>query len=86
MTYYSLVKTMNISVLKTHLSDALRSVRRGERIVVLDRNTPIAEVIPMSDKENLILSSPSGPMRYPRHPLQTGKDPLDFLAADRATR
>lgn len=86
MTYCSLVKTMNISALKAHLSDALRSVRRGERIVVLDRDTPIAEVIPISEKESLILSSPSGPMRYPRHPHQAAKDPLDFLLADRARR
>jgi antitoxin (DNA-binding transcriptional repressor) of toxin-antitoxin stability system len=74
---------MNISHLKTHLSDALRSVRRGEHIVVLDRDTPIAEVIPIVEKENLILSSPSGPMRYPRQAHPTGKDPMDFLLADR---
>ena len=86
MTYYSLVKTMTISVLKAHLSDALRSVRKGATIVVLDRDTPIAEVVPLRGKENLLLSGPSGPMRYPRHPLRNGKDPLDFLLADRSVR
>src|SRR5438445_8265744 len=33
--------------LKAHLSQYLRRVRKGERLVVLDRDTPIAEILPL---------------------------------------
>jgi antitoxin (DNA-binding transcriptional repressor) of toxin-antitoxin stability system len=78
MTYSSHVKTINISRLKSHLSETLRSVKHGERIEVLDRDTPVAQVIPMNGEETLILSSPSGQMRYPRPAHPVGKDPLFF--------
>ena len=41
------MKTIMISELKTHLSQYLRRVRKGERLVVMDRKEPIAEIIPL---------------------------------------
>ncbi len=41
------MKTVRISDLKTNLSQYLRRVRRGEHLVVMDRNEPIAELIPL---------------------------------------
>ena len=35
-----------ISDLKAHLSETLRSVQRGETVTVLDRKTPIARLVP----------------------------------------
>jgi antitoxin (DNA-binding transcriptional repressor) of toxin-antitoxin stability system len=34
------------AVLKSHLSEYLNKVRKGQEITVLDRNTPIALIIP----------------------------------------
>jgi antitoxin (DNA-binding transcriptional repressor) of toxin-antitoxin stability system len=45
------MKTVNIAELKTHLSRYLRAVRRGERIVVLDRREPVAELRPLEGDE-----------------------------------
>ena len=40
------MKAINIAELKNHLSRHLRAVRRGERIIVLDRKEPVAEIAP----------------------------------------
>jgi prevent-host-death family protein len=40
------MKAINIVELKNNLSRYLRAVRRGERITVLDRREPVAEIIP----------------------------------------
>ncbi len=42
------MKAINIAELKSHLSKYLRAVRRGERILVLDRKDPVAELVPPS--------------------------------------
>lgn len=42
---------MKTSKLKAHLSAYLKRVRRGERVVVLDRDVPVAEILPLSAKE-----------------------------------
>ena len=41
------MKAIKVSELKAHLSQYLRRVRKGERIVVMDRSEPIAELIPL---------------------------------------
>ncbi len=41
------MKTFTISALKAEFSAALRQVRRGERIVILDRREPVAEIVPL---------------------------------------
>jgi len=43
------MKEVKISELKARLGSYLAAVRRGETVVVLDRNTPIARVVPYSD-------------------------------------
>jgi antitoxin (DNA-binding transcriptional repressor) of toxin-antitoxin stability system len=40
------MKTVNVSELKTHLSRYLRMAARGTRIVVTDRDDPIAQIGP----------------------------------------
>jgi antitoxin (DNA-binding transcriptional repressor) of toxin-antitoxin stability system len=41
------MKTINVSELKTHLSRYLRMASRGTRIVVTDRDDPIAQLGPL---------------------------------------
>jgi prevent-host-death family protein len=54
------MKNVNIADLKSRLSEHLRGVRRGHPIVVLDRDTPIARLVPYEDD--------GGPLSV-RHPL-----------------
>jgi prevent-host-death family protein len=42
-------KTVRIAELKTHLSAYLRAARRGQEIVIQDRDTPIARLVPMEE-------------------------------------
>jgi prevent-host-death family protein len=44
-------RKVKISELKAKLSEHLRHVRRGHTITVMDRDTPIAEIVPLP-KEN----------------------------------
>ncbi len=44
------MKAVNIAKLKAHLSRYLRAVRRGQEIVVTDRNLPIAKVVPFQEE------------------------------------
>jgi len=51
--YYSLVKRATISETKNNLSKLLSQVRRGETIVILDRNVPVARLEPVGGMESL---------------------------------
>lgn len=41
--------------LKAHLSKYLRQVRKGQRVVVLDRDRPIAEILPLEDNGDVFV-------------------------------
>jgi len=43
------MKRVLISELKSHLSEHLRSAQAGESLVVMDRKTPIARIVPYDD-------------------------------------
>ncbi len=46
------MKSVQISVLKAHLSSYLAEVRRGETVIVCDRATPIARLAPLDEGED----------------------------------
>ena len=41
------MKRVNIADAKTHLSKYIREVRRGETLVICDRNVPVVELRPI---------------------------------------
>ena len=47
-------KEVGVAELKSHLSEYLRQVRGGESIVILDRDRPIARLVPY-EEENIPL-------------------------------
>lgn len=47
------MRTVNIADLKNNLSAHLERVRRGEELLVKDRNRPIARLVPLSSAEDL---------------------------------
>jgi prevent-host-death family protein len=63
------MKTTNIAELKNHLSSFLADVKRGEEILISDRNQPIAKIVPLYNTsdfsvEELALAA-SGILRLP---------------------
>ncbi len=62
MTIYDYIKTMKnvkIADLKARLSQHLREVRRGHPLTVLDRDTPVARLLPYSrEGEPLVVRPP----------------------------
>lgn len=82
------MKEVRIAELKARLSEYLRSVRRGERIVVMDRDTPIAEIVSIHERSRLRIRKPAAdapPLNrvpLPR-PLKLKVDIVDLLLEER---
>jgi antitoxin (DNA-binding transcriptional repressor) of toxin-antitoxin stability system len=63
------MKAVRVAELKSHLSEHLRAVRRGHPLLVLDRDTPIAQIVPC----------PNGAVSFPiRQPTPRSPKPKDF--------
>jgi prevent-host-death family protein len=92
------VRSVNIAELKNHLGKYLNLVKRGEEIVIRDRNLPVAKWVPFpaeeAGEEELSLVA-AGKMRMPKESLNieeflripTGKVPgneaIEALLKDR---
>jgi len=64
------MKEVRIAELKARLSEYLRAVRRGETIAVLDRETPVARIVPVRGPAALRVRKPApGTPRPNRVPL-----------------
>ena len=46
------MKRTKVAELKAHLSDYLASVRAGDTVLVCDRNTPIARIVPYDERDD----------------------------------
>jgi prevent-host-death family protein len=46
MTHNQVMRKVGIADLKAHLSEHLRKVRAGRTLTVLDRDTPVAQIVP----------------------------------------
>ena len=53
------MRQVRIAELKARLSEYLRAVRRGETIAVLDRDTPVAQIIPVRERSALRVLKPA---------------------------
>lgn len=53
------MRQVRIAELKARLSEYLRAVRGGETIAVLDRETPVAQIIPVRDRMALRVRKPA---------------------------
>jgi len=86
--YLMVMTDVRIADLKTRLSEHLRRVRRGESITVLDRNTPVARLVPYDDPSPLVIRRP--PPSTPRlrevalpSPLGIERDVVELLLEER---
>ncbi len=80
--------TATVSTLKARLSEYLRAVRRGETIAVLDRETPVAEIVPVAGRTALRIRKPvpgtPRPSQIPLpRPLKLTIDVVDLLLEER---
>ena len=57
--YDMVMKQVRIADLKARLSEYLRAVRRGETIAVLDRDTPVAQLVPLRERLALHVRKPA---------------------------
>lgn len=79
---------VGIADLKAHLSQHLRKVRGGRTLTVLDRDTPVARIIPYDAEEPLEVRRATRKPSELRLPPRSS-NPTDSLAAllrDRASR
>jgi prevent-host-death family protein len=56
------MKRAKVSELKAHLSSYLADVRSGATVLVCDRNTPIARLVPSDDPADLQIREPTRPL------------------------
>ena len=85
------MKKTGIADLKAHLSQYLRAVRAGEEVTVLDRETPIATIVPARKRSRVVVRRPARGAPVPGRikflpPLELGIDPVEVLLADRSRR
>jgi prevent-host-death family protein len=86
------MKSVGVAELKGNLSKHLRAVRRGHPLTVLDRDTPVAQIIPYPEGEAALpVRRPAegagkpGQLRWPP-PLRLHHDPVSLLLEDRQER
>jgi prevent-host-death family protein len=82
------MKQVRIAELKARLSEYLRAVRRGESIAVLDRDTPVAQIVPVRDRPPLCVRKPApgtpAPNRVPLpKPVKLEVDVVRLLLEER---
>ena len=81
MQYHIAMKQVRIAELGARLSEYLRAVRRGETITVLDRETPVAHIVPVRASTALRIRKPApGAPPLNRVPLPKPAGlPIDFV-------
>jgi len=91
MTFAShnqVMSKVRIADLKAHLSEHLRRVRSGRTLTVLDRDTPVAQIVPYPNQAPLLVRRATrkpGPLPLPPPPAKR-TDSLSVLLADRTRR
>jgi antitoxin (DNA-binding transcriptional repressor) of toxin-antitoxin stability system len=82
------MKNVRIAEVKSRLSEYLRAGRSGETIAVLDRETPVARIVPLRERAALRIRkpAPSTPapnrVRLPK-PLKLKVDVVQLLLEER---
>jgi len=85
------MRTVKIAELKSKLSQHLRAVRAGESMMVLDRDKPVARIVPVDAVDDVVITkrapgAPSlGRLRFPKAP-RVDVDVVALLLEDRGRR
>ena len=85
--YHVTMKTVGIADLKARLSEHLRAVKKGRSLTVVDRETPVAKLVPVDTGALEIRHASRRPRDVPASPTPAGiTDSLAVLLADRQRR
>jgi prevent-host-death family protein len=86
--YYSHMKKTGIAELKNNLSRYIDQVKGGESILVLDRNQPVAQIVPLQTAARGAASNEERIARLERKGLirRGSGDPQKWLAKRRLTK
>ena len=90
--YHMVMTRVGIAELKARLSEHLRKVRQGETVTVLDRQTPIARIVPYGGGHGLLrIRNPAAgsppPARVPLPAVPAvDVDVVELLLQDRGKR
>jgi prevent-host-death family protein len=82
------MKTATISEAKNHLSELLARVKRGETVLILDRDKPVARIVPIEttdrtdDKRLADLERRGIIRRAAKPPRKTLPPPIDWPEGD----
>ncbi len=86
--YIMTMRTVKIAELKARLSEYLRYVRRGHVLTILDRDTPVARVVPIGGDDALRVRQPA--KHVPKlqdvalpAPVRVDVDVVDLLLEER---
>ncbi len=82
------MRAVRIAELKARLSEYLRAVRRGETIAVLDRDTRVAEIVPVRAANALRIRKPAAGAPAPNRVRlpQDSKSAVDIVQVLLETR
>lgn len=85
--YNMVMGTVRIADLKSRLSAHLRAVRKGRTLTVLDRDTPVARIVPYTVEPIELRRATRRPqdIRLPKPPA-AATDSLSVLLEDRRRR
>jgi prevent-host-death family protein len=82
-------RSVRIAELKSRLSAYLRRVKRGETVTVMDRDTPVAQLVPLQASQNALhvrrARGKIGELRLPP-PLRMRSDIVKLLLEERGER
>jgi antitoxin (DNA-binding transcriptional repressor) of toxin-antitoxin stability system len=90
--YHMVMKNVRIAELKSRLSEHLRAVKRGETIVVLERDSPIARITPLEARRSPLVVRPRPARAVPLAglslpaPLKLRTDVVALLIKERGAR
>ena len=78
--YHMVMKQTGIADLKARLSEYLRLVRRGDTVTILDRETPVARIVPVHGAGLRVRKPAAGAPPPNRVPLPPSANlPIDVL-------
>lgn len=84
------MKQVGIADLKAHLSGHLRTVKKGEVLLVVERGRPVARIVPAADQRGgLVTRAPTRDLKSVKRmlrrlsPLALPVDSLSILLEDR---
>jgi antitoxin (DNA-binding transcriptional repressor) of toxin-antitoxin stability system len=85
--YHMVMKTVGIAELKARLSEHLRLVRKGRTLTVLDRDTPVARIVPYVNSPLEVREATRRPRDLPAPPpFPHATDSVAILLDDRRRR